>query len=295
MNTHSARDAVTLEGNATAGARLAQAYFAYTRPRSIPVTLAMALTGWLAAPVHAHVVADLAFLVIVHSVLLWGGTNAFNSAEDRDTGPVNLLPDPPPLPRHLGAFGIALMLAAIGAAFLRGTTPALLVGAAVVLSIFYSWRAPWRRGKDIPGVDNLINALGCGLGSFALGWVATGAPLPAHAVYLGLAWTVCLFGGMPTAQIFQLAPGEHRTNWTSLLGAARTLRLGSLLFAAHFALMLPVTRVSALSLVWALGVIAAVIHSAWWSRSPFTNPYRRMLRQMTVLTIAQLAWALAQS
>src|SRR5262249_2195498 len=85
-------------------------YFAFTRPRSIPVTLAMAMTGWLASPAHglSRLAADVAFLVIVHSVLLWGGTNSFNSAEDRDEGPVNLLPHPPPMPRHLGAFGLVL-------------------------------------------------------------------------------------------------------------------------------------------------------------------------------------------
>jgi 4-hydroxybenzoate polyprenyltransferase len=269
------------------------AYVAHTRPRSIPVTLAMALTGWLAAPTHVHVVTDLAFLVIVYSILLWGGTNAFNSAEDRDTGPVNLLPDPPPRPRHLGAFGLALKLAAIVAASLRGTTAMVLVAAAVALSLFYSWRGgPWRRGKDLPGIDNLINALGCGLGSFALGWVTTDAPLSASAIYLGLAWTVCLFGGMPTAQIFQLAPDERRTNWTSLLGAARTLRVGALLFAVHLALLAPVSHRGPASIVWAIGVVAAIIHSAWWSRTPFHDPYRRMLRQMTLLTTAQLAWAL---
>ncbi len=269
------------------------AYVAYIRPRSIPVTIAMALTGWLAAPTHDHVVTDLAFLVIVYSILLWGGTNAFNSAEDRDTGPVNLLPDPPPRPRHLRAFGLALMLAAIIAAAVRGATAMLLVAAAVSLSLFYSWRGgPWRRGKDLPGIDNLINALGCGLGSFALGWVTTGAPLSANAIYLGLAWTVCLFGGMPTAQIFQLAPDERGTNWTSLLGAARTLRVGALLFAVHLALLAPVSHRGAASTVWALGVVAAIGHSAWWSRTPFRDPYRRMLRQMALLTTAQLAWAL---
>ncbi|HET9990685.1 MAG TPA: hypothetical protein VFQ65_19280, partial [Kofleriaceae bacterium] len=131
------------------------------------------------------------------------------------------------------------------------------------------------------------------LGSFCLGWCTTGAPLTATPIYLGLAWTVCLFGGMPTAQIFQLHPGERATNWTSLLGAARTLRLGAVLFAVHLALLVPVSRLSAGTIVWAAGVVAAIVHSAWWSRSPFTDPYRRMLRQMTVLTIAQLAWALA--
>lgn len=269
------------------------AYVAYMRPRSIPVTLVMTLTGWLAAPHRTHVVRDLAFLVLVHSVLLWGGTNAFNSAEDRDTGPVNLLPDPPPLPPHLGGFGVALMAGAILAASLRGVACTILVACAAGLSVFYSWRGgPWRRGKDRPGIDNLINAAGCGLGSFCLGWCTTGAPLDTTPIYLGAAWTVCLFGGMPTAQIFQLAPGDRAPNWTSLLGASRTLRVGAILFTLHLALLVPVTHLAPGTIVWAVGVAAAITHSAWWSRSPFVDPYRRMLRQMTVLTVAQLAWAL---
>src|SRR5438045_3666498 len=139
--------------------------FAYTRPRSVPVTMVMALTGWLASPGHARnvsaIATDVLFLIVVHSVLLWGGTNAFNSAEDRDEGPVNLLPDPPPRPPHLGSFGLALMVAAVAAAGLRGARCAILAALAVVLSVFYSWRgAPWRRGKEIPGIDNLINAGG---------------------------------------------------------------------------------------------------------------------------------------
>jgi len=267
-------------------------YVAFTRPRSIPVTLAMALTGWLASPARGHAVSDLAYLVAVHSILLWGGSNAFNSAEDRDDGPVNLLPDPPAIPPHLGAFGVVLMVAAIGAAALRGPSCVALVACAIALSIYYSWRgAPWRRGKEVVGVDNLINASGCGLGSFCLGWCTTGAALSGSAIYLGLAWTVCLFGGMPTAQIFQLRPGDP-ANWTSWLGAACTLRLGAVLFALHFAVLAPVSHGGLGTLVWAAGVIAAIAHSAWWSRAPLVHAYARMLRQMAVLTTAQLAWAI---
>ncbi len=287
-----APDRARAHSNAPIRERL-HAYVAYTRPRSIPVTLAMALTGWLAAPAHAHVATDIGFLLAVYSILLWGGTNAFNSAEDRDTGPVNLMPDAPPRPAYLGAFGVALMVAAIAAATLRGATATLLVATAAAMSIYYSWRGgPWRRGKEVPGVDNAINALGCGLGSFALGWVTTGAALTSTPIYLGLAWTVCLFGGMPTAQIFQLAPGERDTNWTSWLGAARTLRLGSVLFALHLALLAPVSRFGVPTILWTTGVGAAIVHSAWWSRTPFRDPYRRMLRQMAFLTAAQLAWAI---
>lgn len=271
------------------------AYAAYTRPLSIPITLVMAMTGWLASPARATPIADVAFLLVVYSILLWGGTNAFNSAEDRDEGPVNLLPDPPPLPRHLGAFGLALMgVAIVAAAGLRGWQCAALVAAAAVLSIFYSWRgSPWPRGKDIPGVDNLINASGCGIGSFCLGWYTTGAALSPTAIYLGLAWTVCLFGGMPTAQIFQLAARDRTSNWTARLGAARTLRLGAVLFAVHFVLLARAASLGVASVMWGAGIVTAIAHSAWWSRTPFVQPYQRMLRQMTLLTIAQLAWALS--
>jgi 4-hydroxybenzoate polyprenyltransferase len=269
-------------------------YVAFTRPRSIPVTLVMAMTGWLASPRRDHLITDIVFLLVVYSILLWGGTNAFNSAEDRDEGPVNLLPDPPPVPPHLGAFGLALMAAAIAAASLRGACCVVLAALAVALSLFYSWRgAPWPRGKDIPGVDNLINAGGCGIGSFCFGWCTSGAPIDASAIYLGFAWTVCLFGGMPTAQIFQLRPDDPPINWTSWLGPARTLRLGALLFAIHFALIARVSTLGAGTIVWGAGVLVAILHSAWWSRDPFTQAYRRMLRQMAVLTTAQLAWALA--
>jgi 4-hydroxybenzoate polyprenyltransferase len=278
-------------------------YIAYTRPRSVPITLAMAMTGWLASPARpregARIVTDVTFLVVVHSILLWGGTNAFNSSEDRDEGPVNLLPDPPLRPPHLGAFGVTLMLVAVAGASLRGLNCLVLAALAVLLSIFYSWcGAPWRRGKELPGIDNLINAGGCGLGSFLFGWCTTGAPIAPSAVYFGVGWSVCLFGGMPTAQIFQLRPEESVSsarNWTSWLGAARTLQIGALMFGLHFLLLAPVSSFGIATVIWGTGVIAGMIHSAMWARSPFVAPYRRMLRQMTLLTCAQLAWAIGRT
>jgi hypothetical protein len=278
-------------------------YLAYSRPLSIPVTMVMVMTGWLASPAHARTLAgvarDVGLLALVYSVLMWGGANAFNSAEDRDEGPVNLLPSPPPLPLRLGAFGIGLQLAGVLASAVFGLRNVMLAAVAAVTSVFYSWRgAPWRRGKEIPGVDNLINAGGCGFGSFLYGWCATGAPLGRTAAYLCLAWTVCLFGGIPTAQIFQLRPGESvasARNWTSWLGAARTLQLGALLFAAHFLLIAWDARLQVTTLVWGAAVLGAVVHSAWWSRTPFEHAHGRMLRQMTLLTAGQLAWAIGQA
>src|SRR5258708_5585622 len=135
-------------------------YLAYTRPLSIPVTLVMVMTGWLASPSHARTFAgvarDVGLLVVVYSVLLWGGWNAFNSAEDRDEGPVTLLPNPPPLPPRLGVFGMGMKLAGVLASAVFGLRCMALAALATLVSVFYSWRgAPWRRGKEIPGVDNL--------------------------------------------------------------------------------------------------------------------------------------------
>lgn len=278
------------------------AYLAYTRPLSIPVTLTMVLTGWLASPAHPRdplgVLRDVLLLAFVYSFLMWGGSNAFNSAEDQDTGPVNLLPNPPPRPDHLGAFGIVLHVAGTIASAVFGPTCLALAAVASLVSIFYSWKgAPWPRGKEIPGVDNLINACGCGAGSFLYGWSASGAPLDSTACLLGLGWTVCLFGGMPTAQIFQLDPSDtaHTArNWTAWLGAARTLRLGSLLFLVHLAVIARLSDPGIGTALWAVTVVLAAGHSLWWSFSPFTNPYVRMLRQMTLLTAGQLAWAVGR-
>ena len=89
-----------------------------------------------------------------------------------------------------------------------------------------------------------------------------------------------------------LRPGDPVGNWTSWLGAARTLRLGAILFAVHFVLIARVSTFGAGAVLWGAGVLGAIVHSAWWARDPFAQPYRRMLRQMTLLTAAQLAWAL---
>ena len=155
-------------------------YAAYLRPRMFPATFIMALTGWAASPTRPRQLAvcarQLALLFVVHSVLLWGGTNAYNSSQDRDAGPVNLLPNPPPLPPRLDVFGVACMALAVAVATLAGARAALLTACAIPLSIYYSIksgkpsgkppaRAPRvRRGKDIGGVDNAIYAVG-GAGS----------------------------------------------------------------------------------------------------------------------------------
>ena len=238
-------------------------------------------------------------LFAVQSVLLWGGANAFNSSQDRDSGPVNLLPSPPPMPEHLAAFGLFANGAAIVLAATRGLWAALIVTAGVAASTFYSWQSGhWRRGKEIGVVDNLINAAGSGAGSILLGYAFTNAPLGWHVVLIAAAFTVATFGGAPTSQIFQLRPQDRYVdarNYTSLLGAKTTLRLGALLFGAHVALVaalgLPAGAVEvALWLGWAALALAASAHSWLWSKSPFVEPYQKMTRQFAMIMTSQTLW-----
>ncbi|GAC1394812.1 MAG: hypothetical protein NVSMB47_04620 [Polyangiales bacterium] len=235
-------------------------------------------------------------------MLLWGGTNAFNSSQDRDEGPVNLLPNPPPLPPRLASFGLAAKLLAVALAAVRGWRPAAIVGAAVVASVYYSWRgAPWRRGKEIGVVDNLINAGGTGFAAILLGYAFTPAPIDARPLFIASAFTVATFGGVPTSQIFQLTHGDKYStarNYTSLLGAGTILRLAALCFCLHVALIAvlgrPSSRIAACAWWgWAALALIGAIHSLWWSRDPFHAPYARMTRQMATMITSQTLWTIA--
>ena len=278
-------------------------YVIYLRPLTFVPTFFLALTGYAASPSRpAAVLPDLALLFVVQSVLLWGGANAFNSAEDLDEGPVNLLPHPPPVPPHLAAFGLAANGLAIALAALRGPRPAAIVLTASIVSVYYSWRgAPWRRGKEIGVIDNVVNGFGAGLGSILLGYTFTPAPLDARIVLVGLAFTLATFGGCPTSQIFQLSPRDTYAtarNYTSLLGPSTTLRLGALLFFAHIVAVLVVTsplgRVGVGSGVllagWALLALAGSAQALAWSRAPFDRPYLRMTRQFGTMMASPTLW-----
>ncbi len=278
-------------------------YWAHLRPRTFVPTFLLALTGYAASPARpaeaGAIAADLLLLFVVHSVLLWGGANAFNSAQDGDEGPINLLPNPPPVPPHLAAFGLAAQGAGVLLASLRGVRPLLIAAAFLICSTFYSWRRRrGRRGKEIAGVDNAINAGGSGAGAILFGYVLTPAALDLHILFVAFAFTVATFGGVPTSQIFQLDPRDRYAdarNYTALLGASATLRVGALLFLLHVALLSaagwPQSPVaSALWVGWAALALVASAHSWSWSRTPFVEPYPRMTRQLAMMMASQTLW-----
>ena len=104
-------------------------------------------------------------------VLLNGFTLAYNSSQDRDTGPVAYLPDPPEPPGGLAGLSIGAMGAgaALGA-WVVGPAFGAVVLACVILSILYSLRGV--RAKSIPGLDLLINMVGYGSATTLAGVLA---------------------------------------------------------------------------------------------------------------------------
>src|SRR5262249_29432306 len=240
---------------------------------------------------------------------LWGGANALNSAEDRDTGPVNLLPDPPPLPAGLWLFGLVTSALAVAVAGTRGRRPALGGARGVGAAFCYFVPRPLKRAprQGGPGLDCLASGAGGGLGAVLLGYVATPAPLDSEVFLVGLAFTVCIWGGIPTSQIFQLSPGDNVStarNYTSWLGPRLVLRLGPVFFLAHLALLIAHALLwrpglfahlipATLWLAWAALVLLAAAHSFAWSAAPFERSHERMLRQLALLMTSQVCWTAA--
>ncbi len=288
-------------------------YVAYLRPRAFVPCWLCTLTGYALSPSRPESaleqLGDLAWLFSTYSVLLWGGTNALNSSQDRDEGPVNMLPNPPPLPPYLGLFGLAVMGLGIGLSALKGPRAVGLALVAVFLSIYYSVKLPGlgRRGKEVPGVDILINSIGFGLHAVLLGYSATPAPWALDVFWVGSAISVMCWGGIPTSQVFQLKPEDTvgtAHNFSAWLGPRRVLLLGPVFFMAHLVLLglytvlrqpeilrQPVPLV--LWLGWLAALTAAALHSLWWARSPFQHSYQRMLRHMLFVLAGQTCWTAA--
>ncbi len=253
-----------------------------------PASGAVLLTGWL-----------------VWVVFLNGGTLAFNSAWDRDTGPVAYLSDPPPPPAWLMiASSVFMVLGAGLATLVVGPALGVLVAACVLLSVLYS--APPVRLKARPGLDLVVNMLGYGAGSTLAGL------LTARAAYFGhpgacaaggwktVAWPALqgslsdqfagvlaggglgvvlgfgfLFGSLyPLTQLYQMEDDRARGDRTlvTALGARPALALSLVLAVGAAGAMLHGLQVRGAGWAMAFPVLALagwILHVMnWWRREP---------------------------
>ena len=173
-----------------------------------------------------------AAFVALH-LFLYPAATAFNSAFDRDTGPVAGMERPPDVPAGLARF--ALALAAAGALLAAWTGPFFLLVYAAVAGWTWAYSHPRVRWKAHPWKSAAAIALGQGALGFFAGWVATEGPHWQTGVLVAGAAGAALtaLGLYPATQAFQREEDSRRGDRTLAvaLGAAHALRLGAVALA----------------------------------------------------------------
>lgn len=205
-------------------------YLLHMRPAEWPIMAAHTLLGYVLAVgvtgvVHGARLPQALGALLVWVVLLNGGTLAINSVFDRDEGDIGYLIAPPPLPRHLLGFSLALLAGGQVIAF--ALPPAFRIDYATCFALSLLYSVPPFRFKAVAGVDWLINMWGFGTLTPFAGWAATGRPLDAgHALVL-LAFCPLFAGLYPLTQLYQLEEDRRRGDRTLALMLGMRASLGA--------------------------------------------------------------------
>jgi 1,4-dihydroxy-2-naphthoate octaprenyltransferase len=232
-------------------------------------------------------------------LFLYPAATAFNSAYDRDEGPIGGMEKPPPVPE--GLLGFSLALGAAGILFALPAGGAFLLCYALACGWTLAYSHPKTRWKAGPVSSTLAIALGQGAIGFAAGWAAA-APLawkdPVFAAGAASA-ALTAIGLYPLTQVFQVEEDLGRGDRTLavVLGPERALRLGSawLLAAGGIAWWVTARRFGlAEAAAIACGYLLLI---GWQERISRTlerpNLYRRAMRLLNAGTtgfLLFLAW-----
>ena len=273
-------------------------YVLHMRPAEWPIMAGHTMLGYVLAVGFGGVVRgawlpQALFALVVWVICLNGGTLAINSVFDKDTGDIGYLIAPPPLPKHLLVFSLALLAGGQVLAFALPPAFRLAYAICFVLSILYS--VPPFRFKAVAGVDWLINMWGFGTLTPFAAWAATGRPLdPGHALVL-LAFCPLFAGLYPLTQLYQLEEDRLRGDRTLalLLGLQASLGVAmgcTLLAFALFGWAAVVLRVPAWLLLAPLAAWLAVL-VPWYQRRdtlPAAGHQRRMYHALAAWGLTDL-------
>lgn len=240
-------------------------YVLHLRPRAWFIVTAHMSVGFLLAnglDLTGGRLGRWALAALAWGVLGNGSTLAINSAFDRDEGDIGYLDAPPPVPRYLALFALALMVLGIPIALMLGYRFSVVYGICLVMSLLYS--VPPFRFKARAGLDVLINAVGFGGLTIYAGWAAVARPLVAPIVNVVVAFFCFFTGFYPLTQIYQMAEDAERGDYTLALalGKQNALRMGVLGVGMGFVfLTLEVVQRRLLGAVRSVGLILALL--AW--------------------------------
>lgn len=254
-------------------------YLLHMRPAEWPIMAGHTVLGYVLAvgvrgAGRGEQLATVLLALLIWVVFLNGGTLAINSVFDRDEGDIGYLNKPPPLPRYLLHFSVALLVAGQLLALRLPAGFQIAYAICFVLSILYS--VPPFRFKAVAGVDWLINMWGFGTLTPYAAWAATGRPLDlGHGLVL-LGFCPLFAGLYPLTQLYQFDEDRRRGDRTlalilgmraSLVVALASTLLAFALFAwagarlavggKGFALVLPLLLWLAVLLPW------LARHAAW--------------------------------
>lgn len=261
---------------------------------ALGVVLALGVSGTMSRLTTFATAAPIVLALALWVVCLNGGTLAINSAFDRDEGDVGYLDAPPPPPRYLAAFSVALM--AIGQVWALLALPrayALAYAACVVMSLLYS--VPPIRLKAVAGADWIINMVGFGSLTPFAGWAATGTPLTATGAWIIVAFCPLFASLYPLTQLYQLDEDRARGDRTLALviGVRASLVVAVAAALVAFLGFAIAGRAAAISGAgwWAIAIALAAwmaVLGRWLLRAPSMTPREHKRGMYAALT----AWAI---
>lgn len=276
-------------------------YVLHLRPAEWPIMAGHTLVGYVLAVGFSGVVRGARVWPVLGGLAIWviflnGGTLAINSVFDKDEGDIGYLNAPPPLPRHLLAFSVALLAGGQLLAF--ALPPAFRIAYAIcfVLSLLYS--VPPFRFKAVAGVDWVINMWGFGTLTPFAAWAATGRPLDAGHALILLGFCPLFAGLYPLTQLYQMEEDRGRGDRTLalLLGLRASLGVAIVCIALAFALfgwaavLLGVGGGGAWPLLVPLAAWLAVL-GPWYRRRDTLSPaghQRGMYRALAAWAVTDL-------
>lgn len=259
-------------------------YVLHLRPLEWPIMAAHTTLGYLLAvgaswPTHGEGWGTLLFALVIWVVCLNGGTLAINSAFDQDTGDIGYLDAPPPPPRRLGWFSMALMT--LGQLLALRLPTGFAVAYAVCFAMSLAYSVPPLRLKAVAGADWIINMVGFGTLTPYAGWAATGRPLTPAALWVLLGFMPLFASLYPLTQLYQI--DEDRARGDHTLAIAIGIR-------ASLAVALGMALLAFAAFGWA-GTVADLPAGGWLLLSA------ALLAWLAVLipwTLGEPAWSMAQ-